>query len=234
MFGSCPCVQARHGVFVLVACAYAAMWSPAFLGADFGALIAAFIAAPLDPPFAFAVWAAAAVAGAVMLGIGIRENLQDGHGAPVLASLVVIFACAVALHKGWYMPRPIWDVIVMHGTSWGVYVAPIAFRGFHIAVIAACVTNLVMALAAQMRRMRRAAATRRPAQGQAANAQRIEALTAELAEARAVLTFPGVRAALLHTLHSDHHANAEAAERRARDEIIGKLTTIYQRIGVER
>ena len=59
-------------------------------------------------------------------------------------------------------------------------------------------------------------------------------LAAENRDMRALLAFPGVRTALLHALHSDHHAHAATRERSARDEAVGRLTAIYKRIGVDR
>jgi hypothetical protein len=238
MFGSCPCVQARDGIFVLAACIYAALWWPVFFGTDFGPLLAAFLAAPLDPSIPFALWGTVVVAGLVLLVGGIRENLQDGHGAPVLSSLAVIFACAVAMHHGWYLPRRVeWGLVGMHIS-----------RGFYVASIAACCANLGMAYAARVRRLRRAAPRHvhqaHGATGDAENremkarlaerAAELERLAAENSEMKAVLTFPGLRAVLYHTLHSDHHAAADAGERSARDEAVARLTAIYKRIGIPR
>jgi hypothetical protein len=254
MFGSCRCVDARDGVFVLAFCIYAAVCSPVFLGSDFGPLVAAFVAAPLDPPLAFALWAAIVVAGVVLLVAGIRENLQDGYDAPVPSSLAAIAACAVAIHKQWYLP----------GLGY-------LTQGFYVALIAACCANLCMAYAARVRRLRLAAPARPlPAFGpdetggyrdllaayverDAEHRRRIEALTAELTERRrnadvadpeqlaaenrdmkALLAFHGVRAALLHALHPDHHADAPAGERNARTDAVAKLVAVYQRIDADR
>jgi hypothetical protein len=263
MSGSCPCVNARDGVFVLAACVYAAYWSRIFLGTDFWPLLAEFMQAPLDPPLAFAIWGAVVVAGCALLIAGIRENLEDGHGAPVLSSLVAIFASAVAIRHGWYLPADIGRL------------APFISQGVYVALIAASCANLFMAVAARVRARRAALAALRPVRGVddtalaeysevlaayverdgqnqralAEAALQIEALTSQLAAARlvpdpvnknltadnidmqAVLKFPGVRAALLHALHSDHHAGVSVTERHARDEMVAKLTVVFKRIG---
>ena len=269
MFGACPCVSAREAVFVLALLIYAAVWSPLFLGADFGTLWAAFFKTPLDPPLTFAIWGISFVCSLIALSVGIRQNIADGHGAPVLSSLVTISACAVAIHNQWYLPRTINPRM------------PYLTQALYIALIAACCANLCMAYAARVRRLRLASNIYRqhPAHTHdetalaeyrdvlavyverdaeyrrelAERARQIEVLTAQLAarrrqvaaseherlvaenrEMKAVLAFPGVRAALLHTLHSDHHVDAKARERSARDEAVGRLTAIYKRIGVDR
>lgn len=107
MFGACPCVSAREAVFGLALFICAAVWSPVFLGADFGTLWAAFVKTPSDPPIAFAIWGIGVAGGLVVLGVGIRQNIADGHGAPVLSSLVTITACAFAIHRQWYLPSSI-------------------------------------------------------------------------------------------------------------------------------
>ena len=66
------------------------------------------------------------------------------------------------------------------------------------------------------------------------NDAELAAATAENNEMKAVLAFPGVRPALLHALHSDHHAGASESERRSRDETFIKLTAIYERIAAGR
>jgi hypothetical protein len=254
MFGSCRCVDARDGVFVLAFCIYAAVCSPVFLGSEFGPLLAAFIRTPLDPPLAFALWVTVVVGGVVLLAAGIRENLQDGHGAPVPSSLAAIAACAIAIHKHWYLPE-------LHYLT----------RGFYVALIAASCANLCMAYAARVRRLRLDAPVHpQPAFGpdetvgyrdlfvayaerDAEQLRQIEDLTAQLAgrrrntnvtdteqlavehrDMKALLVFPGARAALLHALHPDHHADAPARVRNARTDAVAKLVAVYQRIGTER
>ena len=266
MFGACPCVSAREAVFGLALFICAAVWSPVFLGADFGTLWAAFVKTPSDPPIAFAIWGIGVAGGLVVLGVGIRQNIADGHGAPVLSSLVTITACAFAIYRQWYLPSSI-NVRM-----------PYATEAVYIALIAACCANLCMAYAARVRRLRLAAPIRlQPAHDEAAlaeyrsvlaeyvaldaeqrrklaeNARQIEVLTLQFAALRlnadtagtrqlaaenrdmkALLAFPGVRAALLHALHPDHHADVAARERSARDDAVGKLMTVYKRIGVDR
>jgi hypothetical protein len=260
MFGVCPCVNARDGVFVLAIGICLAVWSPVFLDADFAALLAAFLRTPLHPPMAFAIWLMGMISGLILLIAGIRENLRDGDGAPVLSSLAIIIATAVAIHHQWYLPRAI-------GTR-----MPYLTEALYIALMAACCANLCMAYAARVRRSRLAKEIedQRPApdprdaaldeyrDALAAYAQRdaeqirwIADLSAQLAarrpdetnyrqlvaenrEMKALLTFPGARAALLHTLHSDHHAGATAREQRVRDEAVTRLTAIYKRIGEDR
>jgi hypothetical protein len=266
MFGACPCVSAREAVFALAFLVCAAVWSPIFFGADFGTLWAAFIKTPLDPPLIFAVWGTTVVCSLVVLVVGIRQNIEDGHGAPVLSSLVTILACAVAIHNQWYLPRTINPRM------------PYFTEAVYIALIAACCANLCMAYAARVRRLRLtsparlqraytpdeaasaeyrdvlAAFAERDAEHRrklAESARQIEVLTARLAarqidtseyerlvaenrEMKAVLAFPGLKAAILHALHSDHHIHAAARERSARDEAVGKLMAVYKRIGVDR
>jgi hypothetical protein len=123
MFGVCPCVNARDGVFVLAIGICLAVWSPVFLDADFAALLAAFLRTPLHPPIAFAIWLMGMISGLIILIAGIRENLRDGDGAPVLASLAIIIAAAVAIHRQWYLPRTI-------GTS-----MPYLTEAFYIALL---------------------------------------------------------------------------------------------------
>jgi hypothetical protein len=237
------------------------VWSPVFLDADFAALLAAFLRTPLHPPIAFAIWLMGMISGLIILIAGIRENLRDGDGAPVLASLAIIIAAAVAIHRQWYLPRTI-------GTS-----MPYLTEAFYIALIAACCANLCMAYAARMRRLRLAitieARQSAPdprdaaldeyrgvlaayAERDAKQIRQIADLSAQLFAARhpdetnyrqlvaesqemkALLTFPGARAALLHTLHSDHHARATARELQMRDEAVARLMAVYERLDGDR
>jgi hypothetical protein len=260
MFGVCPCISARDGVFVLAIGICLAVWSPVFLDADFAALLAAFLRTPLHPPIAFAVWLMGMIAGLILLIAGIRENLRDGDGAPVLSSLTIIIASAIAIHHQWYLPRTI-DTRM-----------PYLTEAFYIALIAACGANLCMAYAARVRRSPSAREIedqqRAPdphdaaldeyrnalaayAERDAEQIRRIADLSAQLAarrgdaanyrqlgaenrEMKALLTFPGARAALLHTLHSDHHARATARELQMRDEALARLMAVYERLGEDR
>jgi hypothetical protein len=244
MGGSCPCVQARDGIFVLAACIYAAVWSRVFLGADFGPLFAAFLRAPLDPPLAFAIWGSVFAVGLVMLGVGIRENLQDGHGAPVISSLVIIIACAAAMHHGWYLPRQEWGTVWMHIS-----------RGFYVALIAACCANLVMALGAQARELRRFSPPshlrqdrieRQHASFQAS--AELDRLAAErdlyqlesreapkrLGEIEAILRIPEVRRMSLKALHPDAHPAVSESERRALTARFQKALAVFDGIQADR
>lgn len=206
---SCPCVNARDGAFFLGAAAYAVAEPRVFFGGDFMLIVQSFLASPLAPHLAFDAWLLAVLLGVVLLYHGIRENIRDAHSAPVAISLLAIFGCAMAIHNGWYMA---WQHTT-HALYWGI--------------IAGSCANLCMTVAARRYSPDRQA-SRKERQRTAAVNEQHERLIADNAEMRAILTFPGVRPALLHLLHSDHHAGLPAVEMRKRDAVVASLTEIYR------
>ena len=62
--------RAGGGAFLLTCCAYAAVWSPVFLGDHFDTLIAAFLRSPMHPPVSLLVWAGVTAFGLLWLWVG--------------------------------------------------------------------------------------------------------------------------------------------------------------------
>jgi hypothetical protein len=238
MLGSCPCVQARDGVFVLAAGVYAAVWSPVFLGADFGALVVAFLNAPTHPPLALVIWAAVIATGLVMLCIGIYEHLHDGDSAPVPLSVLAMIVCGAAMHFGWYLPRD-WGVLWMRSS-----------QGFYVAVISAGGANLLVAVSALIWNFGFSAAIGHvtlhgPAGGYSPQWQDVNRHAAEIEDLRgkyqdllarnneleAILRFPDVRRSILKVLHPDTQPRASDGERRQLTERFQKASAVLNSLG---
>jgi hypothetical protein len=231
---SCPCRRGGDGAFLIAACVFAALHSWVFLGGDFGAMVTGLLHQPHDLPLSLAIWASVAAAGLWLLVIGIRALVREGDTPPALPSLAKIAAGAAALGWGWYLP-PTWGAVWSLGSE-----------GFCFAMIAAGAANLCLALGSQVWMAGYVAAGGDHTRPRAVpfdpdkwrlildrQEKELAAAAAENNEMKAVLAFPGVRPALLHALHSDHHAGASESERRIRDETFIKLTAIYQRIGAK-
>ena len=208
---------------------FTATWSPVFLGADFGVLVADLLRPPHALPLALAVWLSVAGAGLTLTIIGIRALLREGDGPPAFSSLAAMSASAVALRWGWYLP-----------SDWGA-VWSLGSEGFYVAVIAAGAANLCVASAAQVwiagyvaaaQRLHPAPRARRSAEYRniiERQAREIDSLIAErdrlmddfarasasVPDLEAVLLFPGVRIAVLKALHPDGHPGASDREQRA-------------------
>jgi hypothetical protein len=117
--------RAGGGVFLLVCCAYTAVWSPVFLGGSFDALTAAFLRAPTHPPVGLMIWAGIAAFGLLWLWVGVRgaRGPRDIMAAFWAAVRVVLFGCALGLQ--WYLPRDWGDLVplanlVLHGLYLGL------------------------------------------------------------------------------------------------------------------
>jgi hypothetical protein len=229
---SCPCRRGGEGAFLLAACIFTALHSWVFLGADFVALVEGLLHSPHDLPLPLAVWMGVTAAGLCLLLIGIRAGVREGDSAAALPSVAKIAAGAAGLWWGWYLP-PAWGAVWSLGSE-----------GFYLAMIAAGTANLCLAFGAQVWMAGFVAAGGDHIRPRAVpfdpdkwriildrQAKELAAAAAENNEMKAVLAFPGVRAALLHALHSDHHAGASESERRIRDETFIKLTAVYERMG---
>ena len=132
----CPCTQVCSGVIVTAGCVYAALWSPVFLGAPFGALLAGL---PDSMTPALAAWAAALVYGVQRVAVGVAQNIRDRHGANIWWSSMCIAVAAYGLrvHRAFLL-----DMGEM---------AQLAAGGLCIAVIAGHAANLVMGISAAWR-----------------------------------------------------------------------------------
>jgi hypothetical protein len=245
---TCKCRRGGEGVFLLAACVFAANWSPVFLGADFGELVAGLLYPPHALPLVLAVWLSVASAGLSLTIIGIRALLREGDSAPALPSLAAMSVSAVAMGWGWYLPR-----------EWGA-VWSLGSEGFYLAVIAAGAANLCIAAASQVWMAGYIAAggdyIPRRAPGDLGEYRQIierqareidsliaerDRLTGDLAHASAsvpdlqvVLLFPGVRTAVLKALHPDAHPGASDRERRAWTERFQKAAAVFDRLGAAR
>lgn len=135
---TCPCRRGPEGVFVLAGCAFVARHGAVFLGGDFGTLANTALRAPHDVPFALAAWSAFAIAGSVLIVIGLRMLLLEGESAPARPALAMVLGCLVAMGSGWYLPRE-W------GEAWWL-----ASEGIYLSLIAAGLGNVGFALAAQV------------------------------------------------------------------------------------
>jgi hypothetical protein len=136
---SCPCRRAGEGAFLLALAAYAAVFSPAFLGADFGVLVSGFVNAPHHAPLALILWAVVVLAGWGLFGFGLMAALEENEETPITELLAVMPVSTVAIWEGWYLP-----------SSWGAGWWMLASRGVYIAVIAAGGLNAILALRAHV------------------------------------------------------------------------------------
>jgi hypothetical protein len=212
---TCPCQEAAIGAFMLGGLGYLAADSREFFGGDFLPVFSGFIISPFDSHPVLKGWAVFVIIGLWLLVRGIRQNIRDRDSAPVFWSLVAILAAAVGIdhNRG--------DHAIVEAFYWGI--------------IAACIANLGMAYGAYVRsparRQKRFDQLHAEHQRVVEENARQRQVILQMEEVRDVLIFPGVRAALLHALHSDHHAGSGLAEIRQRDDVMVKLTAIYQRIG---
>lgn len=117
--------RAGGGAFLLTCCAYAAVWSPVFLGDRFDTLIAAFLRSPMHPPVSLLVWAGVTAFGLLWLWVGVRgaRGPRDVMAAFWAAVRVALFGCALGLQ--WYLPRDWGDLVplanlVLHGLYLGL------------------------------------------------------------------------------------------------------------------
>ena len=221
---SCPCQEAPIGAFMVGGCAYLATVSREFFGGDFLPILGRLLASPFDAHPVIEGWGITVLIGSWLIYRGIRQNIRDGDGAPVFWSLAAILACAVGFHHN--------RVAYPNGFPGPIHM----LEAFYWGIAAACCANLAMAYGSHVRspsaiekRQRRNA--QRATKMQIELAAENKRLAAENAEMRTVLAFPGVRPALLHLLHSDHHAALPAVELRKRDQVVASLMEIYQRIG---
>jgi hypothetical protein len=242
---TCPCHRTGEGAFLLAACVFTALNAPVFFGADFGAMLTALLRSPHSLPLTLALWAVAAAAGLWLFIIGMRVLLHEGEGAPAVPALAAIAASAFAMGAGWYLPR-----------DWGAW--SLASHGFYLSVIAWGGMNLCSALAAQVWMAGYAMAGGDPIPRNASAVDpdqwrkiierqereidsltsRCERLAADLAhgsaaapELETVLTFPGVRKAVLKALHPDSQPGASDRERRDATERFQKAAAIFERLG---
>jgi hypothetical protein len=123
-------------VFLLAGCIFTAHHAAVFLGGDVGTLIGS--ALSHDLAFALAAWMAAAMAGCVLLVIGLRALLLEGESAPAAPAVATVLGCLIAMARGWYLPAA-W------GEAWWL-----ASEGIYLSLIAAGAGNVCFALAAQV------------------------------------------------------------------------------------
>jgi hypothetical protein len=135
---ACPCRRGPEGIFVLAGCVFVARHGGVFLGDDFGTLANTALRAPHDVPFALAAWSAFAIAGCVLIVIGLRMLLLEGESAPARPAMAMVLGCLVAMGRGWYLPRG-W------GEAWWL-----ASEGIYLSLIAAGLGNVGFALAARV------------------------------------------------------------------------------------
>jgi len=244
---TCECRRSPAGVFVLAACAWAAVFAPVMLGADFGAMLAGVFGAHVVA-LPLAAWALVAGAGLWLTLSGIAPAIEEGDKAgPWPLSLAAIGGGAVALACSWHLPA-----------AWGPF-WPLASEGIYVSAIAAGAANVGLSLAARGYEAGYTAGmlasghgfTAAPSfdpgpwqeviEGQAA---KIEALTAECGrleheiarvgpparDLQEVLLFPGVRKAVLKALHRDSHPGLADNEARAFDLRFQKASAVFQRI----
>ena len=246
---TCWCRRGAAGAFVLACCAWAAFWSPVFLGQKFTSMIAGLLFAPHVPPAALAGWVVAVGIGLWLTISGIRPALEEGDTASLwLISLAAIAGGGAALSFGWHLPAP-----------WGAFWS-LGSDGLYVSAVVAGVVNVGLSVAA---RGYEAGYTAGALEGQFEfvdvpeldrdecqelidrQSMVIAALTAERDQLAHNLVRAGppahdliellrdrdVRRAVLKTLHRDSHPRIGESEARAFDRRFQKASAIFDQLG---
>jgi hypothetical protein len=129
--------RAGGGAFLLTGCAYAASWSPVFLGGRFDALMDAFVHDPAHPPVALAVWAGVGAFGLLWLWVGVRGARGPRDVMAAFWSAVRVALCVCALVRQWYLPRDYGDWVLLGN---------LVLRGLYLCLLAEGAVHFLLAV----------------------------------------------------------------------------------------